>query len=301
MQNETYVLTMDVPETLARKYGITEALVNPDLRERLETVQEVFAASYQAVMPDGVNTRLFYTGGMTEQLTAAAEKMRSAIGNPIVVSLDHVYDTKADFHLEITRETNPMTGQKKLANRFGTPPINEQFKTLRRLSRKRGANSDGVLLTDVGSFEGGTLGEVTKRLETYGIPLQGVVIGLTSSVGMSTLTAKFGEKIQMLEVIPSMFEWVEVRDLILIDGRKVPQIYTQDGVRRYIPYIDNLRDWATLRTQAQQDLAARLCNTAYSEVITLLRETGANTTARIGEFVHLGQKPPSRTKSLVYG
>lgn len=293
-----YVITMDIPESLGFKYGIPEALSNPQLNEALDDLQQRFVCAFQMRVLDGSPMIVLPAEKITAQISTTVQAIRGR-GSPLVIGLDRVYDQTADFYLEITRETDPLDPDRepKITNRFGTPPIHEQLRELQRMvalkreqSGDNGAHDEGVIITDVGSFGGGTLTTLSAMLGDYDVPICGVVLGLMPEQNVHKVRAIFGDRIQVINQIP-IFEWLELRDLFLIDGRKPPESYTSDGVRRYIPYTDNLEKWASISDPEKRSICAELCKGNYEQTTGLLRGIRVDVTARIGEFVHTGQAP----------
>ncbi len=298
-----YVLTMDIPETLARKYGVWQALENRWLNEALDNLQERFIVRFQREILDCAPLIVRVTNVMAVQISDAVDKMKAKVGNQLVVGLDKIYDPRADFYLEITRETNPLKpNESVVTNRFGALPIDAQFSALRRAvilrsaeNEKAGIEDGGVIITDVGGFEGSTLKMLNLELSKRGIPISGVILGIMPEGNVDKVKELFGDRVQILNPT-RMYEWVELRDFFLIDGRKAPDIYSEDGIRRYIPYTENLRGWASIRNE-RVDACVAMCKENYSATTELLRQIGVDVKRTIGEFVSINQAPPMKMRS----
>jgi hypothetical protein len=72
----------------------------------------------------------------------------------------------------------------------------------------------------------------------------------------------------------------------LIDGRKVPDSYTADGIRRYIPYTEDLQSFASIPKDKIEECKA-LCRNSYGQITGMLRNAGVDVKKRVGEFVPL--------------
>lgn len=284
-----YLITMDGVEVLVRKFGITEVNDTPGLRDSIIEVQENLAKAMTNLIPRDYKLEIVYASNLSKEMDAAVSRIRKIDGSALVVSLDNVYGSNADFHLEVTRETNPMDDSYRIASRFGAPAIDVQLTMLKQMldSVRR---YDSVILTDVGSFEGKTLDFIIVELEKLGITVSGIVLGASSEMLANKLKNRYDSGSAVVDVLSTdqseKYEWLEMRDLLLIDGRKVPDAFTEDGIRRYIPYTENLRDYASIPEDKIEECKA-LCRNSYNQVTGLLRNAGVDVKKRVGEFAPL--------------
>jgi len=74
------------------------------------------------------------------------------------------------------------------------------------------------------------------------------------------------------------YDWVELRDFFGIDGRLI-----QGDERTFIPYWENLSEWASIPLEHEQ-CAAALCKEYHNKLKKLLDKNGHNT-ERIGKHI----------------
>jgi len=176
-----------------------------------------------------------------------------------VISLDRVYLTNADGYLEVTRITNPKTGEVKVSERPGNRPLSEQINGLRKY--------DKIVLADVGAFEGGTLLEISEMLEKSGLKIEEIYLGFSSNEANRKINKS--RKLTALNLF-DFYEWIEIRDFFGIDGRNVGM---DSGTRLYIPYWENLPKWASIPREKEQEVA-ELCRYYNGTLLDLLKQRG---------------------------
>jgi len=194
------------------------------------------------------------------------------------VSLDRVYAPNAAFYLEVTRLTNPFTGEVVIGPRPGTPNLKKQFTLLKRNLR----NNQEINLVDVGAFEGETLLEVCEALENQGIKINQIFLGLSSNAAYE----KISDVIKLeTGYLFNFGEWVELRDLFGADGRKISG---EEDSRLFIPYWENL-DWASIPDKNKKSVKT-LCKKYNAKLMGLLLSKFSNDEVkrRIGVPVRFG-------------
>jgi hypothetical protein len=297
---ENYLITVDLVEVLAYKYGVTEVLTDRTLREKMNDMQERFLNAWKSVLPVTTNLRRVPASSLTELMGAVAERRMSETGALMRVGLDKIYDRNADFYLQLARETDPNNPENTtVMNRFGTASVEDQLRNLKRefdlLRSRRGAGratpgrDPGIILTDVGSFSGESVSTIVGLLREYEIPVKGIVLGIASTEGARDLKKIHGNTAVDVVLQFAFYEWLELRDLFLIDGRKVPDRDNEGGIRRFIPYTTNITDWASV-PQDKADQAVRICERFNSDLIGLLKGAGIDTRTRIGEPFSVAKK-----------
>ena len=176
-----------------------------------------------------------------------------------IVSLDRVYITNANAYLEVTRVTDPVTGQTRVSSRPANKPLEEQIKSLRKYKK--------IILTDAGAFDGETLIEVCNQIERFGITIEEIYLGFSSTKANRKINNN--RKLTVLNLY-HFYEWIELRDLIGIDGRAVE---TSEKERTFIPYKENLIDWASI-PQESESAVSKLCEQYQLKLETMLTEQG---------------------------
>jgi len=270
----TYLITEDLPETLERKYGYN---INDDIRKQLSSIQEEFVSKFRNAvkLPDGIE---IYQLSASE-LSAALKNVIRNCKTPLI-SLDRVYiqnENGGSFQmvndfLDVTRRTDPITGAVTLEERPGSRPLVEQITYLRN-------HYSEVSLADVGAFTGDTLLKIIKWFENEGISAKQVYLGVAGE----GVEAKLKDiNIEIMTVYGANFyEWIELRDLLGIDGRAVG--LSSEGDRLYIPYWENLTEWASIPEESIEPVK-EICRNAYRAIMQLLRDNGYDT-SKIGRIV----------------
>lgn len=301
MEKPMYILTRDVAETLTYTHKLE--MVNGDrkLKATVQEIEDEYLAKFTVTLSDSFTFRVISVEEVRNRISEELSRIRETVGPTFVISMDHIYAPDADAFLDATRETHPVTLKSRLSNRFGTKPIDRQIKDIRtQFSGKLAAEKDksgvgftgGVVIVDVGSVTGGTITKMYERLNKRGVPVTKVVLGITSNEGKTSLEAKFGASVTVLEN-HEFAEWIELRDLLLISGRKVPQQYTKDGMNRIIPYTENLGGWASVPEAKEEEVKA-LSIALNRKLLELLRSRNLETNG-ISEFVKIGQKHTVKT------
>jgi len=79
----------------------------------------------------------------------------------------------------------------------------------------------------------------------------------------------------------NFYEWIELRDLVGIDGRAVG--LSSEGYRLYMPYWENLTEWASVPEESMAPVK-EICLKAYRGIMQLLRDNGYYV-SKIGRIV----------------
>ena len=273
MAYPTYLITKDLLETLEQKYGFN---IDNNTREQLSSLQEEFVSKFRNAvkLPDGIE---IYQLSASELSSELKNVIRDNCKTPLI-SLDRVYIQNGgsfkmvnDF-LDVTRRTDPITGAVTLEERPGSCPLIEQIIYLRN-------HYSEVSLADVGAFTGDTLLKIIKWLEDEGISVKQVYLGVAGE----GVEAKLKDtSVEIITVYGANFyEWIELRDLLGIDGRAVD--LSSDGDRLYIPYWENLTEWASIPEESVEPVK-EICQSSYKAIMQLLRDNGYDV-SKIGRIV----------------
>jgi hypothetical protein len=260
---KTYLITNDLAPTLERKIGI---FLDSDVRSRVISLGDEFIDAYWNLFRgDFLKTK-------ANALETSIRIMRrcSQIGDP-VVSLDRVYAPGADAYIEVTRITNSVTGKVTIGPRPGFASLEEQVGQI---------ESSGITLVDVGAFLGTTLLEVCNILEDQRIEVNQIVIGYSSFNAIEKLRQAYTT--EALELY-DFFGWGELRDLVGIDGRRVP------GKSGFIPYWENLEMWTPVEQSRLQE-ARELCLSFNGRLLGYLEGSGCDITKIGTTLCYEGEK-----------
>lgn len=250
--------------TLERKIGIP---LTDGLKRNIFCLEDCFLSEFWRYVPLEVNRICIDALLASWELESVCEMSKLP-----VISLDRVYISEADAYLEVTRLTDPNTGAVTIAPRPGAPALDEQMDPLRRYKR--------ICLVDVGAFEGSTLIEVCKALEDRDISIEDIFLGF-SSIGANAAINN-DRKMTPLYLF-EFYEWIELRDLFAIDGRKVADGAVGESINRFIPYRENLGKWASIPESFVLEVR-ELCLRYERALVDLLRENCCDI-AKIGNKV----------------
>lgn len=257
----TYLVTKDLVETLERKIGYK---LKEDSKTKIKILEDEFITEFWPFIPNNLSKLAISALEVSERLNSITKESKYPI-----ISLDKVYITSADEYLEVTRITDPITGKIKIAGRSGNKSLEEQINKLR--------NYNKMVLADVGAFEGDTLLDITKRLEMMGVNIEKIYLGFSDNRAYKKINSS--KKLYCLYRF-DFYEWIELRDLFGIDGRNVESC---DGIKRFIPYWENLVGWASISKENELNVAI-LCKYYNNKLLEILQE-GLVDINRIGLIV----------------
>jgi len=260
----TYLVTKDLVYTLERKFGFP---LEDATRDKIFSLEKNFLQEFWKYIPDSLEKVELDASFVSQKL----EDVLAQKSYP-VISLDRIYFS-ALRSLEVTRLTNPVTGEVNLASRPGSKVLEEQIEQIKEQE---------VVLTDVGAFDGGTILKVVSLLENNGTNVAEIVLGISSTKAYERLQGL--NKVTTLNLF-DIFEWIELRDLFGIDGRNVD---FDRGSRLFIPYWENLSQWASISGKDELSVK-KLCKEYNQALVGLLWQEGFNLN-KIGIPVKYGGK-----------
>lgn len=246
-------MTKDIVETLERKIGLNvqdKCAIKQLENDFLERFWEFIPGYIDKVAIDAssVDTRLLFKK------------------NQKIISLDRIYFPRADQYLEVTRVTDPSTGNYQVRERPGARPLDDQIKSLKY---------NKISLADVGAFDGTTMLRVCEAVEKNGIEIEDIYLCFSSNSANKSINSSRTLKVLMLF---EFYEWIELRDLLGIDGRNT---FMMGGDRFFIPYWENLEAWASIPKKYEKNVE-RLCKEYNQKILDILKEENVDI-SRIGK------------------
>lgn len=268
-----YIIIADLPNSLRNRYNIEALDTNPKLRSRLKELDMEICSKFQAIVAEGLTLKVIDADDLSKKIFAAAKKLDS---NPFVVSLDRSYFPEAR-HLDPTTEY----GSARVVGHYSRPNLETEATEIMResasLSLLRGGDKKGVILVDVGIYNGATLSRVIPMLEQRDVKIDGIVVGIVSPRIKSY--AQF-LSFDVIAVEPTNYSvWVDSRDIFLIDGKQIPSNIGIDKYeRKFVPFIDDVENAvnAGIKREKLGELRS-LCFEANSRLFSTLREFGVST------------------------
>ncbi|MDE1825306.1 MAG: hypothetical protein KGH61_02060 [Candidatus Micrarchaeota archaeon] len=290
-----YLITKDIVPTLINKYDIKELKVLGHACKQLKRLEDEFISEFKWTLGDKAVIKKVDAESLASDMKSKLTELREANPNHILISLDRVYVPMADHHIEVTRGLDPHTSQSLHGvNRHNTMPVEVQITDLRWLQDIKKRNNMGrplmVILTDVGAFDGTTLKMLVSLLQENGIKVDKIVLGVSTSWGHTALKDAYGDSVFVCNLYDDIYEWMELRDLMLIDGRQAVMGHYVNGIRHFVPYSEMLVKEAHVINIASYEKAARkTCYKFYNQVMELLDELQINRD-RVGKHVMLAKR-----------
>ena len=254
-------MTKDTVETLERKIGYQ---LSSKSKKKIKELEDRFLSSFWPYIIKAIDKVAIDASSVSKQLESLVCRNKYP-----VISLDRVYLTNADVYLEVTRITNPKTGEVRIAERPGSKPLQKQINNLKKYKR--------IVLADAGAFEGRTLLEICGALEGEYIKIQEIYLGFSSNETNRKINKS--RKLTTLNLF-DLYEWIELRDFFGIDGRNVGILY---GTRQFIPYWENLSKWASIPKESEHDVT-ELCK-EYNKILLEALKKERCDIRKIGQIV----------------
>jgi len=187
-----------------------------------------------------------------------------------IISFDDVYCTNiAQGHYSVTRLANPfnLNCSDFPGPRFGKKSLDEQTQDILNNFGKH------IDLMDVGVFCGDTLiREVEQRFTKKGLKINNVYVAFAGPQGIKNLR-EAGINLKYSEAI-EWVDWLEMRDCIGFDGRKVMhKSENKEVYNAFVKYTEKLDDWASI-PQKYQDQFKKLYTCFFYKINKLLEEDG---------------------------
>lgn len=222
----TYLVTKDLVETLENKVGYKLSM---ESKSELKKIEVEFLNKFWEFIPKDKRKCSLEASDVSRKIECYLERRKREY---TVVSLDRIYCKNADEYLEVTRLTSPFSGKVCIAERPGKEKLYHQIKRLKNYSK--------IILSDVGAFEGKTIINLCELFEKEKIDIAEVCLGIVREEAEIKIRARYNLK-SVYKI--NFYEWVELRDLIGIDGRNAG---LRNGKRLIIPYWENSIKWASI-------------------------------------------------------
>jgi len=239
-RSETYLVTSDIVPTIRSRKDID---VSESEAEELHQLEEEYVNQLEEYVPNDVRYEVLDTDTIQNWMD---EKIRAS-DNP-VVSIDDVYPSEqlVDAYLDATRITDTQTGESVTGTRDGEESYEENLERI-------GSEYDTINLIDIGAFTGETIEETVEEFNHQGVEVDNVYL----PVNGSDLDVECIDEYDF-------HDWLEMRDLFLIDGRKIGE-----GPNTFIPYSENLSEWAGIPEEHEEEVE-ELSRQFYEETAEIL-------------------------------
>lgn len=242
------MVTKDIVPTLENRY---KKIIRNETKTKIRKLEEEFLNEFWQYVPENVAKESLDAEELSRQLAERIAGER----NP-VITLDDVYvkPGKTAGYLSVCRIIDSNGNIIGLGARPGDESLNEQLKDLSEKFEK-------VALVDVGSFCGDTMVEVIKLLRDAGVEISRVYLGVWGKDAINKIN---GSAPASAEKTYKFYEWIELRDLLGVDGRK-----TEDG--QIIPYWNEPVKWASIPEENKEGVKD-LCLNYNKKLLEILDE-----------------------------
>jgi hypothetical protein len=285
----SYVEKMDIakkPEYLISK-GVVNLLENrydlaltQEVKERINSLETEFTERLGEELSDVFDYKVISAEKIEESLEACINN--SATKKLPTIGLDDVYFKNIAFNgsISITRLVNDINNfsNKTLGPRKGNKDLAEQVKGL-----EENYSGKEIALADIGVFEGETLFSEKNGLLNL-LREKGITVKRFYAAILNKSTIKKFEKAGV-EVISGQeydFEggdWLEVRDLLGLDGRKIntDKYLINNGTNLFARYIQDpqtLKSGASINDGVTASIVLDLCNMYQKKILREIRKSG---------------------------
>lgn len=267
MEKTDYIISNGLVSLLENRFKTN---LNDRSKEEIKDIELEFANQFRSIVDK--ENKFNYTILEEDEIIDMTSEMLSKSKNPLV-SYDDVYGFNGDFSISSTRLTNPKTLESKIGERHGALPIDIQ-----RANLKEKFAGKTIDIYDIGIFEGDTLfDEVENVLPNLGINVGKIYVTIGNTEAIEKL-----EKIVDIEIARefSFGEWLESRDPLLYDGRKVAKEGQFSNVSNndllIIPYTCNPA-WSSISVDNFIDYT-KLCNQYSKKIDDALTRSGYQVT-----------------------
>lgn len=223
--NQPYVLTQDTKSILGILDGNLPASFDARIDQYLGELVQAVSLAY----PDII------TFTETDMLAKLGDKVTASLKeNPqrICLCLDRflLKDIETKFPDRFARLAITRTVSGNKSPRQGNSPINEQFQSIAAFIEDK-----PVVIVDDGLFSGGTAQFVLDKLYQSGVK-KGQVEKIIAFIGNSQTLKVNSIPIELVEDIPNLFEWIDIRDFGIFGGKQLAAS-RNNQVTTTIPYL----------------------------------------------------------------
>ena len=274
MAKAQYLISKGVVNLLETRYKLDLSNV---AKEKIRTLEDDFVERLGEELESTFDFKVI----SAETIDDLMEEVRSRKNGLPVINLDDVYfrENQNDGEVSITRLVTDVNDfdKKTLGPRKGYKPLEEQLKDL---NKYRGQE---VALMDIGVFEGETLLDEEKGiaglLKKKGIKVKRLYTSIMNSPSKIKFESAGIEIVSGREYDFTDGDWLEVRDLLGLDGRKInPAQYYLNGntqlFARYIQDPQTLKVGAGIADGVTAAIVLDLCNMYQKKIMREVRRDG---------------------------
>lgn len=267
--SKSYLITRDLVPTLKNRLNIE---INKEISAKVKRLEEEFIEKMWSFVNEDDTHNILDTDEISNDVLSMLKNEE----RPVICFDDVHFSDIADEYFSITRLTDPANPKNYI---FGPRPGHLSFpEQLSKIKREIGKKDIAIL--DVGAFKGTSIIEPLYDFKSKGLNPSAIYLGLAGRSAIDHL-ASHGLRPHVAHSY-DFDDWIELRDLFGIDGRKVDQskidftgIECYRGERLYMPYRENPEDWASIVPGKHNEFVG-LCDEYFSRLQEILCEQEIN-------------------------
>lgn len=271
MNKPQYLVSKGIVKLLRNRYGL-------ELSDKVENRIDFLENEFTEMLGYELQNEFNYEVISANEIEQDMKDMLKQRDEPII-TLDDVYfkDNKFDGEISITRLVQDVNNfdVKRIGPRKGSPELVDQVRDL--IDKYKGQN---VGLADIGIFEGETILSdegIIKTLYDQGITVNKIYAPIINEPAKQ----KFKDRgIELITNKSYNFEggdWLEVRDLLGLDGRKIDTngFTTNNNTYLFARYIQDpmtLKKGANIQDGVSATIILDMCNMYQKKIFREIRK-----------------------------
>ena len=223
--NQPYILTQDTKSILGILDGNLPISFDSRIDQYLAELSQAISLAYPEIIT-------YQEAEMQEQLGIKVTDLLTKNQQRVCLCLDRflLKDIEANFPDRFTRLAITRTAAGSKAPRQGNLPIAEQFQLVSLFIKDR-----PVIIADDGLFSGSTVQFVLDKLYQSGLQ-KNQVEKIIAFIGNSQILKVNGIPVELIEDIPNLYEWIDIRDFGIFGGKQLTS-GKNNRVSVTIPYL----------------------------------------------------------------
>ncbi|MCL5105860.1 MAG: hypothetical protein M1331_00470 [Candidatus Marsarchaeota archaeon] len=259
-----YIVIEDAFEYLTYGLNIKEIGAYPEIKSIIKNIEESSCQKLQEIVKKNINIIQLNSTDLSLKLIDEAKKNYP---ESIIICLDRSYLPEAQ-HINITTEYGG-----RLVPYYKTDSFLDQINMINVYLKNKNLSehSKGIVLIDVGISSGDTLIEILNKLKEERMPINGIIVGLASYSGLFRIN-ELGYDVKVIEPM-DWVDWIDSRDLLLIDGMQEPELIADPNLRRFVPLYEIIeRDPNTHVAKNKFSQFKNICKEGNSQLLASLKE-----------------------------
>lgn len=289
LENSPYIITQDTKSIL----GVLDGNLPASFTNRMDQYLAELAQAVSLAYPEVIT---FNESEMQSKLGTRVTAVLTENSQRVCLCLDRflLKNVETKFPDRFTRLAITRTADDNKASRQGNLPIDEQFKLTAAFIEDK-----PVIIVDDGLFSGGTVQFVLDKLYQSGMQKKGQIEKIIAFIGDSQILKVNGIPIELIEDVPGLYEWIDIRDFGVFGGKQLAT-GRRNRVTTTIPYLFpwSIGESASLDKSGQLfDISRQMIRSFISLIADFETATGKSLTFR--DLIKSGfPLPTNREKTI---